>query len=429
MTVRQRHVFVLGLTDLHEGELSTVRDDDVTFHGLLDYDALVSDSAYDFDALLDQARAQLAEFDGPVDAILTHWDFPTSVLGPMLAAERGLPAPSLTSVLRCEHKYWSRLEQRAAVPEVVPAFTAFDPFADRPLDHIDLDFPFWVKPIKAHSSNLGFKVTDAHDLDAAVEQIRAEITGVGDAFDQVLRRVDLPQELGDAGGSTCLAEEVVEGIQVAPEGSMSGGHYAVHGVFDMRKDSDGLSIRELDYPAATVPQEVQQRCIDTTERLLRHIGYDDACFNAEYMWDESTDTLRMIEVNTRISQSHSDLFAKVDGRSNHQVALDVALGKRPRMPHREGRFAVAAQHMVVHDEDAVVRRVPDERDLERIADRFPGTEVAVKVQPGDRLSDLPHQDSYRYVLATVYAGDASRDALASRLDQIERMLTFDLENR
>lgn len=372
-----KNVFVLGLTQLQRGELSTVHGrEELAIHGLLDYDRLVAVASYDFDELLAQARDELAAFDGTVDAIVSHWDFPTSVLAPMLADEWGLPAPSLESVLRCEHKFWSRVEQQQCVPEVVPGFAAFDPFAAAPRDEIGLDFPFWVKPIKAHSSNLGFAVRDDAELAAAVEEIRAEITGLGDAFDQVLHRVAVPDSLGGAGGNSRLAEQIVTGTQFAPEGSMSGGHFDVHGVFDIHKDESGMSISRLDYPAASVPDEVQQRAIDTTRRLLEHIGYDNACFNSEFMWDEPNDTLRLIEVNTRISQSHSDLFAKVDGRSNHQVAIDVALGRRPQLPDAAGQHAVAAQYLITHDTDAVVRAVPGRDELDRVEQLFPGTAVA-----------------------------------------------------
>ena len=424
-----KNIFVLGLTPLHLEELRTIRHaDEYEFHDLLDHESLVEDTSFDFDALLERARRELDGFDGSIDAIVSQWDFPTSLLGPLLAAERGLPAPSLRSLLMCEHKYWSRLEQRRAVPDVVPGFAAFDPFADDVAAQIDLDFPYWVKPIKAHSSNLGFRIDGPEDLEEAVRQFRAEITDVGDAFDQALARVDVPDEVAAVGGgSTCLAEAIIEGIQFAPEGSVSGGEFSVHGTVDMHKDESGLSIERLDYPARTVPQHVQEQAIATTETLLHHIGFDDGCFNAEYMWDEQREVLRLIEVNTRISQSHSVLFALVDGRSNHQVAVDVALGRRPSMPEDRGDLDVAAWYRITHDDDAVVRSVPDAGDIEGVEQRWPGTRIALKVEPGDQLSRLLHQDSYRYLLADVYVGAPDVDALAKRIEDIERRLPFDLE--
>ncbi|MBE1874120.1 ATP-grasp domain-containing protein [Myceligenerans pegani] len=425
---RRRNVFVLGMTDLQREELESMRQAArYSFHPLLDYEPLVRSTDHDFDALLDEARAQLAEFPGPIDAIVCHWDFPSSLVAPILCHENDIPAPSVTSVLKCEHKYWSRLEQRRSVPEVVPGFTAFDPFADDALDQVELPYPFWVKPVKAHSSNLGFEIHDEREFESALDEIREEITGVGDAFNQVLSRVDLPESLRDAGGNTCLAEEIISGIQAAPEGVVARGRFSVHGVVDMHRNRSGHSIDHIDYPAVTVPAEVQQRMVDTAERFLRHIGYDDGAFNAEYMWHRETDRLRLIEVNTRISQSHTELFLKVDGTSNHEVAIDVALGEPPEMPHRQGPFAVAGQWHLFHDTDAIVRGVPGEEDLAALERALPGTKAALQVKPGDRLSDLPHQDSYRFRLGSVYLGADDHDQLADRFRRAVELLPFEFD--
>ncbi|GAA3707387.1 ATP-grasp domain-containing protein [Zhihengliuella alba] len=421
-----KNIFVPALTDVQRRELQALPGaDGYAFHGVLDYERLVNSAEIDFEELLAAARRELEDFDGTVDAVVAHWDFPVSVMAPLLAHEFGIPAPTLSSLLKCEHKYWSRLEQRAVVPECVPAFDVFDPFDDDALATIGLDFPFWVKPVKAHSSNLGFKITDAGDFEAAVRQIRDEIHHVGDAFNDVLARVDLPPEVAAVDGNTCLAEQFVQGTQAAPEGTMFRGSFNAHGVFDMRKDAAGTSFERLDYPAASVPTAVQERMIELTERFMRHIGFDNGCFNAEFMWDAAQDQLWLIEVNTRISQSHSELFALVDGASNHEVAIDIALGREPRMPHRQGPFAVAAQCMVFHDEDAVVARVPDEQYRAGLRERYPGTTLTLQVKEGDRLADLPGQDSYRYIVGKLYIGADNREQLVERYEAILAELPFD----
>ncbi|WP_194814889.1 acetyl-CoA carboxylase biotin carboxylase subunit family protein [Nocardia sp. XZ_19_385] len=423
-----KNVFVPALTDLQRGEIGTVDiPGGMRLHQLLDYQTLVGAEEFDFENLLDRARAELRAFDGEVDAIIAHWDFPTSVIVPILAAEYGLPTPSLESVIRSEHKLWSRVLQRESVPECVPEFCAFDPFDPDALDKIDVPFPFWVKPIKSHSSQLGFVISTPDEFAAATKRIRAEIGRIADPFDQALAHVDVPEEVRAAGARTCLAEQIVTGTQAAPEGSMFRGEYQVHGVFDMRKDSTGHSFAHLDYPARSIPESVQQQMIDVTERYLRHAGYDNGCFNSEFMWDADTGKLWLIEVNTRISQSHSDLFAKVDGVSNHAVAIDVALGRRPEMPQRKGEFAVAAQCMVPRYEDGVVTRVPGQDEIAALQRRFPGTVVQIDVARGDRLSDLSDQDTYRYKLATLYIGAADHAALEQRYQDCLGALTFEFE--
>lgn len=422
------NIFVLAMTVEQRRELETVRGaEGLTFHNLLDFDRAVGVDEIDFEGLLAEARSELDAFDGSVDAVIAHWDFPSSIIGPILAAERGLPAPSLTSLLASEHKYWSRLVQRECIPECVPGFVAFDPFDDEALSHVsaELPFPFWVKPVKAHSSMLGFKVTSEEDFREAQEEIRESIEGMGDAFNAALQRVDVPVAVGSSGGNTCLAEQFVEGVQAAPEGTVFRGEFRVHGVFDMHKDEAGTSFDRLDYPAGSVPEHVQQRMIDLSRRYLEHVGFDDGCFNAEFMWEEDDDQLWLVEVNTRISQSHSDLFAKVDGGSNHEVAIDIARGSIPRMPHREGDYAVAGQCMVFHDQDAVVTRVPDDKDMEEIRSQYPDVRFVPEVEVGDRLSDLGGQDSYRHIVGKLYIGADSHDELGRLHKEVAAALPFE----
>ncbi len=422
------NIFVLGMSDVHRQELETITDragEEYVFHSLLSTDKLVWDPDVDFGRLLDEAGAELERFDGSVDGVITHWDFPTSVIGPILAQRYGLSAPSLKSLFTCEHKYWSRLEQQASIPEAVPGFSYFDPFSDDPMAEVDLSFPFWVKPVKSHSSKLGFEIHNREEFDQAMEETREDVDQLGLAFNEALKLVEAPPEIAGVGGMKCLAEEIVTGTQIAVEGAMYRGSYYPHGIIDMHKDDAGTSFDRLDYPASNIPSHVLEQVNDLTERYLSHIGFDNSGFNAEYMWDTETDRMRLIEVNTRISQAHSDLFTKVDGVSNHKVVLDVAVGREPSMPRGDGEFNVAAQCMVFHDEDGVVSRVPDEDDMERIRERFPGTIVTLHVQPGDRLSELPRQDSYRYVLAKLYVGAEDTEELTRKHRQIAEELPFE----
>lgn len=421
------NVFILGLDEFQRAELDTIRDAGAyRFHGLLDYDSLVEPDKIRFGELLERARAELAAFDGRIDAIIAHWDFPTSVLAPVLSHQHGLPSPRLDSVLRCEHKYWSRVEQAASVPEVVPAFCHVDPFDPTAADRIDLDYPFWLKPVKSFASQLGFRIDGPDELRSALAETRDEIPRVGAPFEEVLDLVELPIDVAGATGRTSIAEEIIRGVQAAPEGTMSGGEFNVHGIIDMHKDRTGHSFARLDYPSR-LPASVRQRMTDVCERFLRHIGFDDGCFNAEFMWDEDEDRLWLVEVNTRISQSHSDLFAKVDGMSNHEVAVDVALGRRPAMPRGEGPFATATKGIIPHYEDGIVRRVPTDEDVAALCERFPHTEVRLAVEVGDRLDDLPNQDSYRYRLGTLYLGAGSHEELAECYEACLAALPFDIE--
>ncbi len=421
------NIFLLGLDEFQRRELETIKDSEkCNFFNLLDVETLIFPEDYDLDALLDRAREELRRFEGQVDAIISHWDFPSSVIAPVLCEEYGLPTPSLEAVLKCEHKYWSRLEQQRSIPDYIPSFSGFNPFDDDALEQIELPYPFWIKPVKSHSSQLGFMIHDEQDFRDAIPEIREHIGRIGDAFDQALRLIELPQEIRRYGGSSCVAEGIISGVQTAAEGSMFQGRFHVHGVLDMPKDEAGRSFDRYQYPSV-MGEPIQRRLIDSCERFLRHIGFDNGCFNAEFMWDEPNDQLWLIEFNTRISQSHSEMFAMVDGMSDHEVAIDVALGIPPSMPHRQGRFRVAAKCMIPHYEDAVVKQIPDEDNLRRVSELFPGTRVQLDVEPGTRLHDLHNQDSYRYVLGTMFIGADSHEQLTERYHACLDLLHFEFE--
>lgn len=425
---RPRNVFLLGLDERHLEDVRRIPDADrFRFHPLLGADEVVYLDDYDVDALLDRARRVLDAFDGPVDAILGHWDFPVSVMTPILCAERGLPSPSLESVLRCEHKYWSRVEQRRVIPEHTPDFCAVDPFADDPWAQVTLEPPFWMKPVKAYGSALGFRVNGRRDFDRAIEAARRGIRRFGRPFDRVLDRVERPPEVADVGGSHLIAEGLIGGREIAPEGFVQGGRFHAHGMIDMVRAANHKSFLRYEYPSM-VRRAVRERCYDAAERILTGVGFDDGCFNVEFFWDEGEDRLWLVEINTRISQSHSHLFALVDGMSNHEVAIHVALGDAPRFEHGAGPFRHAAKflHRRFDTSDAVVERVPGPDDLARLRARQPETVVAIPLRPGMRLSELKDQDPYSYVLAELEIGADDTHALNEKYREAVALLPFDL---
>jgi hypothetical protein len=426
-----RNIFVLGLEPFN---LSLMRQmpgtEDVQFHELLSHQEATRPAAgrIDFQNLLALAEARLDAFEGTVDGIIWYWDFPSSALGPLLCARRGLHGPSLPAVLACEHKYLSRLAQRRAAPAVVPRFCAVDPFGDDPLSQIDLDYPFWIKPIKAHSSHLGFKIRGSRDFRAALPVIRRGIGLFGDPFDAFMSHIDPPEEMAGIGGHHCIAEDIISaGRQCTLEGYVHGGEPCIYGVVDsVREGKHRSSFQRYQYPSQ-LPAAVRDRMISVAGRVMRHIGYDGAPFNVEFFWNPRRDTLRLLEINGRISKSHSPLFHMVDGSAHQRVAVDLALGRAPRMPRRAGRHALAAKFMLRCYHDGVVRRAPAEDDIARLKERFPDAMLRVLVQPDQQLRHLHYQDSYSFELAELFLGARNQRELLEKYRAAVELLPFDIE--
>ena len=422
-----RNVFVLGLDAFNLAKLRSLDiADECEFHGLLSPEEILDAEDFPIRSMLERAAEQLRSFPGTVDAVVGYMDFPVSTMLPLLKQPLGLPGLTMASLLKCEHKYWSRLEQREVVGEHVPDFVAFDPFADDPAAQIDLDFPYWVKPVKSAGSWLGFHVGGPDDLEHAVATIREHIGRFADPFNDLLDTVDLPEEIAAVDGNYCLAEAIIGGWQCTLEGSVVGGHFDVHGVVDSVRLPGTTSFERYQYPSR-LPAAVIDEMTRITRKVMSHIGFDGAAFNIEFFWDDEHDHIWLLEVNTRIAQHHSDLFEKVDGVSNHQVMLEVNLGRRPHMPHGAGPFDCAAVFFLRHREDAHVASVPSAEEIAELEARIPGLEVQLHVLPGQRLSELVDQDSYTYELGLLYLGARDEDELLARYQECRDHLHFTLE--
>ncbi|WP_299597201.1 ATP-grasp domain-containing protein [uncultured Microbulbifer sp.] len=419
-----KHFFVLGLDPLRQSYLERLPDaSDYRFHPLFTLEEVVNPATFDYDAMLEKARRTLEAFPEPITGIIAHWDFPSSVLLAHLSAMFGLRAASLESVLKCEHKYWSRLEQQKLMPEWTPGFCAVDPFAEKPLQQLTIDFPFWLKPIKAHSSYLGFRIDNAEQFDDALKKIRGAVHSCGDPFNQALAHISVPNEVEAVDGNWCIAEQILTGKQCGIEGSLLDGEYRVHGIVDTVKDSKNLSFTRYEYPSVW-PQYAQEKICEAGEKLLRHMGFDNSPFGIEFFWDERCDSFRILEINTRISQSHCDQFIKVHGVSNHRVPIDLALGRVPDLSQYHGDYQTAAKFMLRRYRDTVLESVPKQAQIESVERDFPDSKIVISADEGCRLSEQSMPDSYSFEIANIWLGAQDQQQLLDTYHQLADALAF-----
>ncbi len=414
---RQLNVFAVGLDSFNLKLLKRVRDPErYTFHGLLDYDQVVSARRFDMEALLDEARQQLDTFDGPIDAIVGYWDFPTVAMMAVLRQEYGLRGPSLESVLRCDHKFWSRSIQREVIPQMIPEFAAVDPSEDRcgGYPETPLDFPFWMKPVKAHSSILGFKIDDRQQFEDAIDETRRGIRRFAEPFNVLLSYADLPPEIDEIGGGACIAEGMIsKGKQCTLEGYVYEGDVVIYGIVDSLRGPNGSSFHAYRYPSQLSESIRDEMCAAATS-VIERVELDDSPFNIEFYHHEQDDSIHLLEINARISKSHSPLFNKVEGVPHKEVMLDVALGKRPDYPTRSGEYRFAAKFMPrIYDPDDsdVIQSIPSERELRAVEEAVGGVEIQMLIEEGTPFGESNHRDSYSVEIANIFVGASSADQL------------------
>jgi hypothetical protein len=417
-----KNIFVLGLDEMNRQVLEALpQASRYRFRQLLTIDELQHGDEIPFDDLLDKATRQLASLEEPVDAVVGYWDFPVSSMVPILCERFGLRSASLESVIKCEHKYWSRLEQQK-VTDAHPRFALVD-LDDEAPQPPDLRYPFWVKPVKSFSSDLAHRVEDEAAFDQAMTDIREGIGRVGEPFDYVLGQLELPPEIEEVGGQACLAEEAMDGAQATVEGYSMDGDVHVYGVVDSLTHSESTSFLRFQYPSR-MPDAITDRMTEVSRRVISQVGLDAATFNVEFFWDREQDTISLLEVNPRHSQSHAKLFEHVDGLPNHTCMVELALGAHPDLPHRQGPYGVAAKWFLRRFEDGTVRRSPTPEEIADAERDLPGTTVDLVAHEGKRLSELHDQDSYSYKLANIYMGAADEGELVDKYERCVAALPF-----
>lgn len=421
MPKRKTNVFVMGLDPFNRKLLEQVRNaENYAFHGLLDNFKITHAARFDQEELLEEARGVLRDFEEPIDAIVGFWDFPSIAMLPILRREFDLPGPSLEGVLGCQHKYWSRRQQAEAVPDIVPSFERVDP-AKAEASSPPLDYPFWLKPVTAYSSHLGFNVKDEEDYAAALKKTRKRINRLAEPLDVILSYADLPDDIAEAGGAQCIAEGIISaGWQCTLEGYVLDGETTVYGIVDSIRGENGSSMERYEYPSA-LPDDVKTALREATTKVLERIGLDNTPFNIEFFYDEAKDSFWLLEINARISKSHSPIFDKVEGVPHKEVMIDVGLGRKPDYPARQGRFRYAAKFMprvYGRSDDEVVTKIPDEDEQRKLEERYPGTDIQLHYEESMQLGEGHHADEYSHELGAIFMGADTRDELHENFDKL-----------
>lgn len=422
----KKNVFIVGLDDFNLAKLRNLpHAEECEFHPALTYSDIRDLDEFKIDELIARAIANMESFDGSVDGVASYFDFPGTVMVPILAAHFGLPGPSLESVLKCENKYWSRLEQRKAVPEHIPQFRAFDPFDEHAFGALELLPPFWIKPIKSFRSFLAFQINDERQFNEVLPICREKGGFMTEPFQHLMETYDMPEEIAHM-PETFVAESPIGGWQCTLEGYVYDHHVGIYGVVDSIREQDSSSFARYEYPSS-LPLEIQHRMMDVARSAVLQFGLNNCPFNAEFFYDQTADQVWLLEINPRISQSHADIFERVHGISHHAVMLDLALGRKPKPMEKRGAFNIAGHFMFRTFEAGRVTRIPSDAAIEKLTQRQPGTTVRIQVEPGQHLRDLTGQDMYSFEIASVFIGGRDQLDMLDKYDEALAVLQFDIE--
>jgi len=425
---KKKKVFVVGLDDFN---LSLIRHlpehKECEILPAVDFAEIRGVEDYSIPDLLKKIEERVDKAGG-IDAVVSYLDFPGSVLVPIIAEKYDLPGPSLESVMKCEHKYWSRLEQYQVIPESIPKFKAFDHNDDKAYDKIGFTPPFWIKPIKSYHSYLAYKIHNKKHFYECMEEVREHIDYMVEPFSYIISEFGMPDKISQQ-KEKMFAETPISGRQCTVEGYVIEGEVLIYGLVDSVRHEKYSSFARYQYPS-DLPYEVQYRMSDLSRKVIRQIGLSNSAFNIEYFYNEEENEINLLEVNPRMSQSHADLFEKIHGISHHHIMLSLALDRRPCPLENKGDFEVAAHFMLrTFNKEGVVKEVPDKKEIQELKKKYPELEISVSVSKGMKLSEIEehHVDSYSAVLAYINLGGQTRDELLEKYEDVKKRLTFKID--
>ncbi len=423
--MEKKQVFIIGLDDFNLKKLeNTPEGKECDFHAALTISEIRNVEEFNIEQLINKCKERI-DAHGKIDAVASYYDFPGTIITPIIADHYNLPGPTLESVVKCENKYWSRLEQQKVIEDHIPQFKAFDPFDDDAFEKLDMITPYWIKPIKSFRSFLAYRINGEPQFNESVAEIRQHIDYISEPFNEFMRLYDLPSELSEMKES-CIAESLLSGHMCTLEGYAYEDQVVAYGIVDSVREDNSSSFARYEYPSV-LPQEIQFRMADVTRRVIHQIGLQNSPFNIEFFYNQTANEVYLLEINPRISQAHTDIFEKVHGVSHHSIMLNLALGRKPKPLEYNGHFNKAANFMLRTFDSGKVVKSPTPDEIKILKKFIPGLEVKIHVRDGIHLTELKGQDSYSFELANIFIGGRDQKELVDKYNQCVDGLSFNIE--
>jgi hypothetical protein len=362
-----------------------------------------------FDLFSFPSNARLAWFD--MDRFVALWAWRARRLGlravvsnheqfgalaaALLAQRMGWPGTPVKAVLACQHKLYAREVLQQVCPEANLPFARLDARYGGPVPR-DLDFPVFVKPVKAAFSVLARTVQSHGELHRHTRFSPWELWVIRHLVEPFERIVQ--SHLPEAGTAhSLLVEAPVDAPQYCLDGYVFNGSLRRLGVVDVAMYPGTQAFMRFDYPSR-LPAHLVERATDVARRFLAAVGFTHGLFNMEFFHNPVTDQITVIEFNPRMASQFSDLYRRVDGIDLHDLSFALAHGLDPADRARETPTAGVASSFVYRLFDPHrPAPMPDRRERAVFHQAYPDALLLEFPKPaGSTARDFKWLGSYRY---------------------------------
>lgn len=374
--------------------------------------------AFDARRYIDR-MVRLARRRAVAAVISPHEQFGT-LIAAVVTRRLGLPGPDPKAILTAQHKYYARAAVARVMPEAVPHFGAF-PIDLRDGDALPLPFPFFVKPVKATFSVLARRVDSLTELWRHLS-FRPIDRYIGERlirpFGELLR--DYPEF--EIGVHHCVAEELIDGMQVNVDGYADRGHFRTLGIVDELMYPGTMAFNRFEYPSS-LPEPVQSRVSAIAEAAMRAVDFDHGLFNVELCYDPRADSIKVVEINPRIASQFATLYEWVDGVHLYDIMIDLALGRTPRYEPQPQPHAHAGSFVFRRFDGRPIPKPPTTTQLNLVRQRHPDARLMLYLKRGaDLAREMKWLGSHRYAVLNLRGCD--RADLYARYRDIRDTLGF-----
>lgn len=366
-----------------------------------------------------------AKYAGRVQAVVSNNEQFGALAAALIAQRLGLPGTRPQAILLAQHKFHMREQLKLTMAETNPGYSVFPYTFERECD-LGIEFPFFVKPIKAAYSVLARRVD-------TFEELREHMTFR--PFEKhIIKRLVRPFndafvmhggiETNGVDAHWMIGETLLQGEQINVDGLVFDGECHVLGIVDAVMYPGTQAFMRFDYPSR-LPEKLQEMVRQLACRAMQAMGHDHGFFNIEMTVDRSSGAIKIIEINPRMADQFSRLYARIDGLNLHDIGLAMALNHRPdavrkTMPDRVGSSFVFRRFDL---ENLPSPPTPAQRAW--LATFAPHAILADFFKTGSQLArEMKWLGSYRYAVLNLTA--ESEAALMDKYEAIRLRMGFDV---
>ena len=386
-----------------------------------------------FDLFTFPSNARLAWFDigrfcnvaatkarllGARGVISNHEQF-GALSAAMLAEKLAWPGTPVEAVLACQHKLYAREVLERVAPDANVPFQRLEAEYGGDIPG-GITYPTFVKPVKAAFSVLAKNVRSQSELHAHTRFAPWELWVIRHLVEPFERVVQ--QRLPQAGTAhSLMLERPLRGNQYSLDGYFHQGEYRGIGIVDAIMYPGTNAFMRFDYPSR-LPPSLRSRAEQIAVSFMNEVGFTHGLFNMEFIHDEDSGEIKVIEFNPRMAAQFSDLYARVDGIDLHEMALALGHGIDPAsLPLREPSAGCASSFVYRSFDPAAAVAMPGKRREEALYALFSDALLfQFPKLPGQIQRDFKWLDSYRYGI--MHLGGRDPNDLRQRCERASTLL-------